>query len=204
MKKYIIIILAVITALSLIGGYAFYLNNKSLKYELSNAMSNNKAFLAENSILKKNNIEFKFTIDQLNYYNDSILEKMNGIRKELKIADSKLKSLGYIASVSSKKDTIVYRDTIFNYGFVYKDTIISDSWYKIKVELKYPDSILIEPTFNSEKYIVMSYKKETINPPKKYWILRLFQRKHTIVNVNVVEKSPYINIKEQRFIEIIK
>ena len=28
-----------------------------------------------------------FTIEQLNYYNDSILQKMNDVRKELKIID---------------------------------------------------------------------------------------------------------------------
>ena len=30
---------------------------------------------------------FKFTVEQLNYYNDSILQKMNDVRKELKIKD---------------------------------------------------------------------------------------------------------------------
>ena len=30
---------------------------------------------------------FKFTIEQLNYYNDFILQKMNNVRKELKIKD---------------------------------------------------------------------------------------------------------------------
>ena len=30
---------------------------------------------------------FKFTVEQLNYYNDSILQKMNDVRKELKIID---------------------------------------------------------------------------------------------------------------------
>ena len=30
---------------------------------------------------------FKFTVEQLNYYNDSILKKMNEVRKELKIKD---------------------------------------------------------------------------------------------------------------------
>ena len=30
---------------------------------------------------------FKFTIEQPNYYNDYILQKMNNVRKELKIKD---------------------------------------------------------------------------------------------------------------------
>lgn len=50
-------------------------------------MSNQKAFIAENSSLKEENRVFKFTVEQLNYYNDSILQKMNEVRKELKIID---------------------------------------------------------------------------------------------------------------------
>lgn len=50
-------------------------------------MSNQKAFIAENSLLKEENRVFKFTIEQLNHYNDSILQKMNEVRKELKIKD---------------------------------------------------------------------------------------------------------------------
>ena len=50
-------------------------------------MSNQKAFIAENSSLKEENRVFKFTVEQLNYYNDSILQKMNEIRKKLKIKD---------------------------------------------------------------------------------------------------------------------
>ena len=50
-------------------------------------MSNQKAFIAENSSLKEENRVFKFTVEQLNYYNDSILQKMNEVRKELKIKD---------------------------------------------------------------------------------------------------------------------
>ena len=50
-------------------------------------MSNQKAFIAENSSIKEENRVFKLTVEQLNYYNDSILQKMNDVRKELKIKD---------------------------------------------------------------------------------------------------------------------
>ena len=54
---------------------------------MSISVSNEKAFIAENSSLKNENRVFKFTVEQLNYYNDSILQKMNEVRKELKIKD---------------------------------------------------------------------------------------------------------------------
>ena len=50
-------------------------------------MSNQRAFISENSSLKEENRVFKFTVEQLNYYNDSILQKMNEVMKELKIKD---------------------------------------------------------------------------------------------------------------------
>ena len=54
---------------------------------MSTSISNEKAFIAENSSLKNENRVFKFTVEQLNYYNNSILQKMNEVRKELKIKD---------------------------------------------------------------------------------------------------------------------
>ena len=67
------------------------------------SMSNQKTFIAENSFLKEENRVFKFTVEQLNYYNDSILQKMNEVRKELKIKDSNLKQMQYILSEATKK-----------------------------------------------------------------------------------------------------
>ena len=61
--------------------------NQNLKEEISVSIHNEKAFIAENSSLKYENMVFKFTVKQLNYYNNSILQKMNEVRKELKIKD---------------------------------------------------------------------------------------------------------------------
>ena len=67
--------------------YILYTNNQKLKEKISISVSNEKAFIAENSSLKNENMVFKFTIEQLNYYNDSILQKMNNVMNELKIKD---------------------------------------------------------------------------------------------------------------------
>ena len=84
------------------------------------------------------------------------------------------------------------------------DTLIGDSWYNAKVSLKYPSTVVIQPTFKSEKNIIVSTKKETVNPPKKLWILRLFQKKHTVLKIDVIEKNPYVSNEESRYVEIIK
>lgn len=203
-SKYINIIIAILIVSLSIGSYILYTKNQRLQEELSVSISNEKAFIAENSSLKNENRVFKFTVEQLNYYNDSILEKMNEVRKELDIKDKDLKQMQYLLSEAAKKDTIVFRDTLFREPTLDIDTLVGDKWYQMRLGLKYPSTITTDPKFVSEKYIMVDYKKETINPPKKCWLLRLFQKKHKVVEVNVVEKNPYIENKQQRFIEIIE
>ena len=203
-KKYIRIGIVILVSLLAISTYTLYTNNQKLKEEISISMSNQKAFIAENSSLKEENRVFKFTIEQLNHYNDSILQKMNEVRKELKIKDRDLKQMQYLLSEAQKKDTIVLRDTLFREPTLKIDTLLGDRWYQMKLELRYPSTIIIEPKFVSEKYVIVDYKKETINPPKKCAIARWFQKKHKVIEVEVVEKNPYIENKQQRFIEFVK
>lgn len=203
-KKYIRIGIVILVSLLSINVYTLYINNQKLKEETSTLMSNQKTFITENSSLKEENRTFKFTIEQLNYYNDSILEKMNDVRKKLKIRDNNLKQMQYLLSVSTKKDTVLFTDTIFRDKSLALDTIIGDKWYNIRLGLKYPNLVYTEPTFTSEKYIIVNKKKETINPPKKFFLFRWFQRKHWVMEVHIKEKNPYIKEVNNKFVEIIE
>ena len=203
-KKYIRIGIVILVSLLSISVYTLYTYNQKLKEETAILMSNQKASIAENSSLKEKNRVFKFTVEQLNYYNDSILQKMNNIRKELKIKDKNLKQLQYLLSVSTKKDTVLFTDTIFRDKSLALDTIIGDKWYNIRLGLKYPFYIYTEPTFTSEKYIIVNKKKETVNPPKKFFLFRWFQRKHWVMEVYIKEKNPYIKETNNKFVEIIE
>lgn len=202
-KKYIRIGVIVLTSLLAVSTYILYNRNQDLKDEISVSMSNQKAFIAENFSLKDKNRIFKFTVEQLNYYNDSILQKMNDVRKELKIKDKNIKQLQYLLSVSTKKDTVLFTDTIFRDKSLALDTVIGDKWYNIRLGLKYPNLIYTEPTFTSEKYIIVNKKKETVNPPKKFFLFRWFQRKHWVMEVHIKEKNPYIKEIDNKFVEII-
>ena len=203
-KKYIRIGVIILISLLAVNTYTLYNRNQDLKEEISVSMSNQKAFIAENYSLKDKNRVFKFTVEQLNYYNDSILQKMNEVRKELKIKDKNLKQLQYLLSVSTKKDTVLFTDTIFRDKSLALDTIIGDKWYNIRLGLKYPNLIYTEPTFTSEKYIIVNKKKETVNPPKKFFLFRWFQRKHWVMEVHIKEKNPYIKEVNNKFVEIIE
>lgn len=147
---------------------------------------------------------FKLTIDQLQYFNDSILKELNETRESLKIKDSKLKSLQYLSSTFIKYDTLIIKDTLFKDPQIQVDTILSDEWYSIRIGLKYPSTITVNPMFRSIKHIVVSSRRETVNPPKKFFLFRWFQKKHTILNIDVIEKNPYMKKQNSRYIEIIK
>ena len=203
-KKYIRIGIVILVSLLAVSTYTLYNRNQDLKEEISVSMSNQKAFIAENSSLKDESRAFKFTIEQLNYYNDSILQKMNDVRKELSIKDKDLKQMQYLLSEATKKDTIVFRDTLFREPTLDIDTLVGDKWYNIRLGLKYPNLITTNPTFISEKYIIVNKKKETINPPKKFFLFRWFQKKHWVMEVNIKEKNPYIKEVNNKFVEIIE
>ena len=203
-KRYIRVGIVILVSLLAVSTYTLYNRNQNLKEEISVSMTNQKAFITENSSLKEENRAFKFTVEQLNYYNDSILQKMNDVRKELKIKDSNLKQMQYLSSVSTKKDTILFTDTIFKDKGLALDTIIGDKWYNIRLGLKYPNLVYTKPTFTSEKYIIVNKKKETINPPKKFFLFRWFQRKHWVMEVHIKEKNPYIKEINNKFVEIIE
>lgn len=202
MKRFIV---EIIIILFLLGSIFLLIDkNRELNNRLNISVSNEKAFIVENSRLKDQNRAFQFTVEQLEYFNDSLITKMNEVRKELKIKDRDLKQMQYLLSEAQKKDTVVFRDTIFRDPLVRIDTLLGDKWYQLKLGLRYPSTIITEPKFISEKYVIVDYKKETIDPPKKCFIARWFQKKHKIVEVEVVEKNPYIENKQQRFIEIVK
>jgi hypothetical protein len=203
-KKYISLGIVILVSLLTISIYILYSRNQDFEEKMSVSMSNQKAFIAENTSLKEKNKVFKFTIEQLNYYNDSILQKMNDVRKELKIKDKNLKQMQYLLSKSTKRDTVLFTDTIFKDKELALDTLIGDKWYNIRLGLKYPNLIYTKPTFISEKYIITNKRKETINPPKKFFLFRWFQRKHWVMEVYIKEKNPYIKEINNKFVEIIE
>ena len=204
MKRYLYIGIALlgITSATIIG---ILLNQRSkTEKKWKNAVENAKAYSELFSNSENKNRAFKLTIAQLKNSNDSIFQELNEAKKDLKVKDSKLKSLQYISSSFSKGDTITLRDTIFRDSHVNVDTLLSDQWYSVQVGLKYPSTVTVKPTFKSIKYIVVSAKKETVNPPKRFFLFRWFQKKQIRLNAVVIEKNPYVQNQDSRFVEIVR
>lgn len=178
-------------------------NIRNLKKELAISTANEKALFEDNSSLQNKKRTLQLTVDQLNHLNDSIIMKMNETRKELKVKDKYIQSLEYQLSEASKTDTIVFRDTLFRESNFQLDTTMRDKWYSLNLQLKYPSTIIASPKFISERYVIQSFRKEPIKIVKKCWIGRIFQRKHIVLETEVVEKSPYIINKKEKYIKII-
>lgn len=202
--KYIYLGIGILMIVLFVSIYALFSTKRSADRKWKEAIENAKAYSELFSNSEDKNRAFKLTIDQLKNSNDSIFQELNVARKELKIKDSKLKSLQYVSSSFSKVDTITLRDTIFRDSHVNIDTLLFDDWYSVKVGLKYPSTVTVEPTFKSIKYIVVSAKKETVNPPKRFFLFRWFQKKQIRLNVDVVEKNPYVQNQDNRFVEIVR
>lgn len=199
MNKYLIISIIILVSIISFLGYT----NKKLSNQYAIAYENIKAYDAELSGLKDDTKVYKLTIEQLNYFNDSITKKMNEVRKELGIKDSKIKQMQYKLSHIEKSDSLTLPDTIFVNSFKL-DTIIGDEWANNHIIMSYPNKIKITPRFKLESFLFVDAKRETIKPPKKFFLFRWFQRKHTVLNVTVKENNPYVETDEQKFVEIIK
>lgn len=200
MKRIIIkIIIWAIMILAIIG-LCYHINN--LNEQLSNSINNEKAYAAENSSLRDKNLVYKMSIEQMEYLQDSLMIEIKKVANENGIKDKHIKSLQYQLEHFSKRDTIVLRDTIFRDPTFHLDTCLVDEWNKTCLSLSYPGNIGISNSYKNEKFIIVNSKRENIKPYKCF-IGKWFGKKHTVLEIDVIDKNPYVETERQRFIEII-
>lgn len=207
MKKYIYIIgiIAVITLIASLNKQCSELEKYKELYDRE--LTNVRAYENENAGLNGEIRQYKRTMDDMRMSADSINQKLLDEIDRLKIKDKNVQYLQYTTEVIHKTDTIKIKgDTIFQEKLITNpiDTVIGDEWYNLDLKLRYPSTIVAAPTFNSEKSVIIHTKKEYVKKPSKIFFIRWFQKKRQVVEVTVSEKNPYIESKDQRFIEIVK
>lgn len=202
MKKYICyFVILLIIALSVLLEITINNNNKYLE-DIKTYDNNFKALTLEADSLKNQAIAYQFNIEQLEYINDSIVDKLNNTRRELEIKDKDLKQLQYILSEGNIKDTIVFKDTVFRDNFVKIDTTLGDKWYTLTLQSVFPTSLYYDISYVSELEAVAYKERVTIGTPKNCFIGRWFQKKQDIIKVNIFDNNPYATIKQKKFIII--
>lgn len=202
-KSYVNIAIVIVFISLLISLYIQNNINSRLKENNLLLVNNNKTLFQESLQIKDQANLYKLTIDQLQFMNDSINTKISNVIKENKIKSKQINQLQYQLTQVSKTDTIEIKDTIFVEDFAL-DTTITNTGYKLNLKLQYPNKIIVNPVFTNEQVIIFSNKKETVNTPNKFFLFRWFQKKHTVVEIKIINSNPYMDIKEKRFIEIIK
>lgn len=204
MNKTLTLIFAVLFLATFIC--AALLNNSLTKTaeQLKQAENNTKALLMAQDSLNSTNRTLQLSIEQLNYFNDSITRVLKNAIKKSNSKDSRIEQLQYMLATNFRVDTLIFKDTIFVKDYYVDTTITDNKWYSLNMTLSYPNNVIVAPKFTNEYTTIFSSKKETIYPPKKCFLLRWFQKKHTIVEVLVFNNNPYSTIDTTRFIKTIK
>lgn len=206
MSKYkIYILLGTIALFAALVVALIVSNNRANSYKelYQKELQNVEAYRTDNSDLKETARQYKMTIDDLTYSNDSLDKKIVRVMNELKIKDNKVKELQYQLTQANRTDTIKLVDTIFKEN-TNIDTTFGDEWYIMQLKLQYPSTVITSPTFNSEQFVYIYTTKVYNSTPSKCFFIRWFQKKHTVTEVKIEEKNPYINTVKQKFIEINK
>lgn len=196
--KYGLIILGVLGIIYFFGSY------RTLKTENEQLEKNHVALMERFNNVEADNYELMFTLEEYQYYNDSLIIRLRTTQEELDIKNDELQYLQSINTEFVKYDTIrlTSTDTLFVKD-LHIDTTFGDRYINHRLCLDYPNEVSLHTKVKSEKDVIITQERETINPPKRCWIGRLLQKKHTVVKVYCKEQNPYMVDQEELFIKII-
>ena len=195
----------IILTVLLLGIVVLFYKYKSSQEKLNNAIINNKAFQEELALVEEDNLQFNLDINTLKSMNDSISLKLKESIQKSRIKEKRIEQLIHINNTLQKKDTIFINniDTIFIPNLSV-DTVIGDEYYNLRLQLQYPNKIITTPTFINELNVITHTNREYVKPRKKFWIQRIFQKRHTVVRGTIINSNPYVIQSNNRFIKIIK
>lgn len=193
MKKFIFIVLSIYTA-AFVLLFKCYLDTCT---KCERAAANIKSY--ENYLNSTDSIVIKLNrnLAELSQSKSEIEKKLLRTIDSLKIKRKRVKEIQYIESTFKVTDTIFLKDSIYTP----LDTIFGNKWYTIDLIMA-DKFVSISPSFKSEKHVIVENRKETIEPPKKFFLFRWFQKKHWVQYVTVEEKNPYIETDKNYFINI--
>lgn len=187
--------------LLLCWGITLYNQNKKLSQSLETAQNNIEAYQGLLSDSQQASNVLKLTVEQLQNSKDSILHKLDSVRKELKIKPKQIHTAAtqtQVLNVIGSKGVggnIIVKDSI------YTDSILYNPLTKVKYTIG-NDTVNIAIDLRNEQYLYVYTKREYKN--KKNFFKRLFtldfkkvtKYKYDIVNTNDLLKSKDVRIVE--------
>ena len=192
-------------SVGLLIGWSAMLNhqNKKLSESLEMAQNNIEAYQGSLQGSQQANNVLKLTIDDLQNQNDNLVNKIDSVRKELKIKDKQLSNAAtqtQIINVNQGKEVVGDIITILK-DSIYKDSInfndLTTVYYTIG-----KDTVNIGLDINNTQYLYLYTDRQYKN--KKSFIKRLFtfdfkkltRSKYKIVNTNDLIKVDSVRVIE--------
>ena len=175
--------------------------NKKLSQSLETAQNNIEAYQGLLSDSQQASNVLKLTVEQLQNSKDSILHKLDSVRKELKIKPKQLHTAAtqtQVLNVIGSKGVggnIIVKDSI------YTDSILYNPLTKVKYTIG-NDTVNIAIDLRNEQYLYVYTKREYKN--QKNFFKRLFTldfKKVTKYKYNIVNTNDLLKSKDVRIVE---
>lgn len=187
--------------LLLCWGVTLHNQNKKLSQSLETAQNNIEAYQGLLSDSQQASNVLKLTVEQLQNSKDSVLHKLDSVRKELKIKPKQVHTAAtqtQVLNVIGSKGVggnIIVKDSI------YTDSILYNPLTKVKYTIG-NDTVNIAIDLRNEQYLYVYTKREYKN--KKNFFKRLFTldfKKVTKYKYNIVNTNDLLKSKDVRIVE---
>lgn len=187
--------------LLLCWGITLHNQNKKLSQSLETAQNNIEAYQGLLSDSQQASNVLKLTVEQLQNSKDSVLHKLDSVRKELKIKPKQIHTAAtqtQVLNVIGSKGVggnIIVKDSI------YTDSILYNPLTKVKYTIG-NDTVNIAIDLRNEQYLYVYTKREYKN--KKNFFKRLFTldfKKVTKYKYNMVNTNDLLKSKDVRIVE---
>lgn len=204
-KNYILYIIIALT-LTLGGLYLYEKNRRQVaESELVIEVNNRKAAERGVEIWKDEagrshaqSLEYIYTLSQFKNSTDSVNKRL---LERLSSTDAKLRNVEKLLEVNNESKVSLGKDIFIP---TMPDTTIdlSDDWTRNIITLS-PTRVNSDIFSRDTLFGVFTSHKETVLPRKKFFLCRWFQKKHTIVEVELMNMNPNVEITNQKLISII-
>lgn len=187
-------------------GITLHKKNKTLTESLYEAQNNIEAYQGIISNSQQANSVLKLDIDQLKYQNDSVLQELDNVRKQLKIKSNEIKTAATQNQTILVNDSKGVRGNIIEIlkDSIYKDTLSYNPYTTVYYTIG-KDTVNIGLDIRNNQYIFITSTREYKN--KKSFIKRLFTldfKKVTRNKYEIHNTNDLINTSDVRVIENIK
>ena len=186
-------------------GIILHHNNKKLSESLEMAQNNIEAYQGSLAGSQQANNVLRLTIDDLQQYNDKLVNQIDSVREQLKIKDKQLQTAATQTQIINVNDSKELQDSAIQV----RDSVYTDSLKMNDLTTVYytitNDSISIGLDIRNTQYLYTFVDRHYKN--KKSFIKRLFTFDFKKVNsykYEIVNTNDLINTDDVRVIEITK